>query len=132
MSDTKFKSGLPADVEDNLRTEYTTYCVDVYKRMKWKDDTLSEYDADDFRKFAKENFHAIPTVLRRELRDLLRSFGVYVPKGRTILIADALYEVAQKDIPWPANEKENPKSPGIGEESHQEQQKVLPQYWDQG
>jgi len=74
MSDMHFLSGLPADADEKVRTEYVTHYVETYKRKKWKDNILSEYYTDDFRTISKRNFHAIPTILRRELRDLLRSF----------------------------------------------------------
>lgn len=35
---------------------------------------------------------------RRKLRDLLCSRRVYVPKGRSILILDALYGVVKEEI----------------------------------
>lgn len=42
---------------------------------------------------------------RRKLRDLLQKRGVYVAKGRNILIFDALYDVFKNDIPRLSDEK---------------------------
>lgn len=69
---------------------------------------LSEYFAEDLANFNENNFKSISTMLRRELRDILRARGVYVPKGRDILIADALFRVLQNELPWPDDDDDAP------------------------
>lgn len=54
-----------------------------------------------------DDFKIINSDNRRELRDYLRTHGVYVPKGRGILIADALYAVVKEGIPWPQEAKDD-------------------------
>ena len=64
--------------------------------MDWYGATLSEYYAEDFATFTEENFNAISSNDRRQLRELLRKLGVYVRKGRGVSIAGELVELIAK------------------------------------
>lgn len=66
--------------------------------MDWKDNNLPEYFADEFAIFTVENFAAIPDNSQRIMRDIFIRRGVYVCKGRGVLIAEALLEVIKKEI----------------------------------
>ena len=63
---------------------------------------FSVYFADDFQKFAREDFAALPNSLRRELRDYLLKKDVYVRKGRSIQISNALYELVHTPASAPS------------------------------
>lgn len=74
----------------------------MYVRNKqWKNEDLSDYFADDCLSYTTDEFKLLDGEVRPKLRDLPRSRGVYVRKGRNIYIANALYEVVQDEIPWP-------------------------------
>lgn len=96
-----------------LRTVYRTNCprptrkltsifvLSAYRyRPYWRNDTISEYYADDFRDFTVDDFKIINPDSRRELGSLLRNRGVYVPKEMNVLMADRLFAVVQEDNPW--------------------------------
>lgn len=103
----RFATGLPDSADDETRLAFFNYCIENYKHMDWKGDSLSEYFADDFANFTVDNFASIPNNSRRTMRDLLRKRGVYVRKGRGVLISEALMEVVKEDLPWPNNERES-------------------------
>lgn len=75
--------------------------------MEWEGSTLSEYFTEDFKAFTSDHFSEIPTNDRRTMRDFLRKRGVYVRKGRGVLISDALLEVVKDDVPWPTEQTES-------------------------
>lgn len=104
----RFRNGLPAEATLDDKLAFATHCLQNYHVQQWSGDSLSEYFADDFGGFTKEDFKSIDSDTRRNLRDLLRSRGVFVPKGRNVLIADALHQVAQEDLPWPDEDLEKP------------------------
>ena len=110
--DARFANGLPDNADAEARLAFFKYCLSTYRRMDWTDKTLSEYFADDFKPFTLEHMNAIPNNDRRVMRDLLRKRGVFVRKGRGVLIADALYEVVQTDVPWPDGESTDVDPPG--------------------
>lgn len=60
--------------------------------------------ADDFRSYSPYDFRSIDSDIRCELRDHLRSNGVYVPKGRNIFISDARHRVVNEELSCPNNE----------------------------
>lgn len=101
----RFRSGLPDSATDENKRDFVAFRLDVYKKeSQWRNDTPSEYFADYFRDFDVSDFKMIDSDDRRKLRDILRSRRVYVAKGRSILISDALYSVVEKDTPWPPDE----------------------------
>lgn len=107
-SASRFSNGLPANATIEDKRAFAIHCAINYEKQNWHNDSLSEYFADDFRDFTVEDFTNIDTATRRNLRDLLRSRGVFVPKGRNIVIAQALHQVVQDDIPWPEDDTEKP------------------------
>lgn len=78
-----FKFDLLPEADDALRERFSRHTVQLYRQMNCTESTLSEYFAEDFSSFTAENFKSISSRFRRELRDLLRTRGVFVPKGRT-------------------------------------------------
>lgn len=70
---------------------FVAYRLHAYwTRSHWRTDTLSEYFAHDCKDVTVEDFKNLDPDARCELRDPLRNRGVYVPKGRNILISDGL------------------------------------------
>lgn len=83
-----------------LRSKPTSNIVNTYhERHHWHADTLSENFADDIRLYQISDLKAIKADNRREVWDLLRARGVYVPKGQNMLIADRVFAVVQENIP---------------------------------
>lgn len=58
-----------------------------------------------FSPFTAEDFKNIDPDGLRTYRDLLKERDVFVPKGRHILILDALYDIIKTDLPWPKKYK---------------------------
>lgn len=94
-----FPFGLPNDAGDNARAEFTIACTKLWRDKSWKGDILSEYYAEDFKSFSQDNFSALPEMVKRDLRDLLGERGVYLPKRRNVLNADALRRVIDEELP---------------------------------
>lgn len=99
--------GLPEDADDTVRADFTVAYTELYRNKNWKRETLSEYYAEDFKYFTKEKFAALPQAVKPDLRDLLRANGVYVPKERNVIIADAPRQAVEEDLPWPGTESGN-------------------------
>lgn len=101
----RFRFGLPETATLEDKRDFVSFRLATYRQEEqWTSDILSEYFADDFRLFTADDFKVADPDDRRKLRDLLRSRRVYVPKGRSILISDALYAVVKEEIPWPKDE----------------------------
>ena len=100
------KSALEASHE--IIAKFTQYSMDLYNKMGWKNNDLSEYYAEDFKDLTLNDFEGLPATLRRNLRNTLRENGVYIPKGRSTKIAQALYQVVQEDLAWPADDPDRP------------------------
>lgn len=115
-SDARFGHGLPDESTDEDKRLLVDFRVRSYKsRRHWKADTLAECSADDFARFSPDDFKLLNGDFRRELRDLLRNCGVYVPKGRGVLLPDGLYAFVKENFPCPTR--------GDGEEQdHDEKQ----------
>ena len=79
--DGKFDHGLPDQADAALQKEYAQYCLAVYRsRSKtWVNELLKEYFKEDFKKFTPVMFQALPQIILRDIRDHLRSHGVFVP-----------------------------------------------------
>lgn len=103
--DGKFKSGLPGESTAAIQEQYVHYCLAVYRKRKdiWVNDLLKEYFKEDFQKFTAIMFQNLPQHLRRDIRDHLRSHGVYVPISTALNIAYALDRVRREDLQWPTN-----------------------------
>ncbi len=52
----KFAHGLPSDTTTENIQEYTEYCLENYKAMQRKADSLLEYFCDDFKDFTVNDF----------------------------------------------------------------------------
>lgn len=114
-NDSRFQTGLPDNANPEDKAIFGSFCLQMYERnMQWKNEDLSEYFADDFRSYTTDVFKLIDGEVRRKIRDLLRTRGVYVREGRNIYISDTLYEVVKDDIPWPENEPQE--SPGAAQQ----------------
>lgn len=113
----RFRNGLPANATDADKKLFATHCTKNYKDQNWHGGSLSEYFADDFRDYSVDDLSALDTDLRRNLRDPLRQRGVYVPKGRNVVIAKALHQVIQEELPWPDEDPETPPSTSRHEDS---------------
>lgn len=100
-----FAKNLPYDATEELGLIFFKCCIANYKQMDRLSDTPSESFADDISAFTTEDFTNVPSNGRASMRDLLRTRGVYVRKGSGVTIANALFKVVKKDIPWPKNEK---------------------------
>lgn len=70
--------------------------------------SLSECFVDDFSLFSIDDFKAIDSDVRRNLRGILRKREVYVPKRQNTLIAYSLFQVVHKDILWPSEDSKKP------------------------
>ncbi len=109
----------PADLPDEDIEEFTKWKLEKYKASTRTGPGLSEAFAEDFQLFTKDTFGQCEPEILRDLRDLLRSRGVYVRMGRGISIAKELANVVQNDIPWPEDDHQRPvtRSP-VGACSH--------------
>lgn len=67
----------------------------------WRNDTISEYYADDVHDFSVDDFKGINRGSRRGRRGFFRNRGAYVLKGRNFLMTDGLFAVVQEEILWP-------------------------------
>lgn len=103
-----FSQWLPPNSDSETKRTFARFCLDNYTSQAWKGSSLSEFFADDFNEFTIEDFRSIDANIRRNLRDHLRLNGVYVPKGRTIQIANALHAVVDNHLEWPENDPDKP------------------------
>ena len=102
-TESEFSHRLPEGADDTKKNKFAQYCLDSYHvHPTWTGDTLSEYFAEDFQKFSIEDFSALPNSLRRELQDYLLEKDVYVRKGRSIQISNALYELVNNPASVPS------------------------------
>lgn len=76
--------------------------------MGWEGSTLSEYFAEDFSSSDLKHFSAIPNNGRRVKRDFLRKGGLFVRKGQSVQVVQALLEVVQTDVAWPDDHADRP------------------------
>lgn len=109
--DTRFANGPPDSADDETRSTFFNYCIGNFMRMDWHDESLSKYFVDDFASFTEENFGTIPNSSILIMYDLLPKRGVYVRKGRGVLIADAFLEVLKEETPCPENERGSTEQP---------------------
>lgn len=107
-SSLRFRNGLPADATQEDKKEFALYALNNYRAQEWNGSSLSEYFAEDFASFSIDDFATVDSDTRRNLRDLLRKRGVFVPKGRNIQISVSLHSVVQNDLPWPVEDEERP------------------------
>lgn len=106
-NENRFRKGLPENASAEDKNLFAIYCLENYERKTWKNDTLSEYFAEDFEKYSVEDFRNLDTDIRRRLRDHLRDKGVYVRKGRNVQMSIALFEAVHEDLAWPEDEQHN-------------------------
>jgi hypothetical protein len=85
---------------------YISWKIKIYTEKGWRDDYLWEYYQEDFNTFTKEVFTDCDSTLLRELRDILRTNGVYVKRARGVTIAKELFAVLeeQEQAEWPKEE----------------------------
>lgn len=88
-----FSQGRPEETTSEQKKDFARYCLELYTKQDWKYSSLSEFFADDFKSCTVADFRNFRGELRRELRDILRTRGVYVPKDQNVEIADSLYRV---------------------------------------
>lgn len=102
----RFRSGLPAEASLDDKLAFATLCLQNYRVQEQSGDSLSEYFADAFAGFKEKEFKSVDPDTCRNLWDLLRTRGIFVPKGRNVPSADVLNRVAQEDLPWPDGDYE--------------------------
>ena len=83
----RFANGFPDNADAEARLAFFNYCLSTHRRMDWTNQTLSEYFADYLKPFSLEKMSAIPNNDRSVMQNLLRKGGVFVRKGRGVLIA---------------------------------------------
>ena len=72
-------------------------------------DDLSILYRQDFGNFIAETFEQVKQIIQTNLCRFLRSYRVYVDKDRSFRTADTLIAATKKELPWLANDPENPK-----------------------
>ncbi len=77
-SSVNFAHGLPSDATTRMMQEYTEQCLENYKAIQWKADSLLEYFCNDFKDFTVNNLKARKRT-RRERYETIRS--VYAEKA---------------------------------------------------
>lgn len=96
----RFSHGIHQKATPADKQAYVKYRLLAYERHpQWLADTLSECYADDFRDFKIDDFKLVKTDIRRVLRDLLGSRGVYVSEGRNVFIAEGLFAIVKEKLP---------------------------------
>lgn len=103
-----FRYGLPAEATLNDKQTFATHCRQNCRVQEWSGGSLSEYFADDYNEFTPDDVKAIYSNTCKNLRDLFRSRGIFVTKGRNVLITDALYRVAEEDLAWREDDSDKP------------------------
>lgn len=117
----RFSNGLPADATLEDKKMFTTHCAKNYHAQEWYNESVSEHFVNDLWTYTVEDFAAIDSDTRRNLRDLLRHRGVFVPKGGNIIIAQALFQIVQEDLRWTDNDSEKPSDRSPEEKKNQSQ-----------
>lgn len=87
---THFRDRLPAEATNDFKAAFAAHWLASYRRQEWKSDSLTTFFAEDCCNFSEDDFKEIDCSTRRNLRDLPRNRGVFVPKVRSICIAVAL------------------------------------------
>ncbi|KAF6227508.1 hypothetical protein HO173_012248 [Letharia columbiana] len=95
----------PTDTDERIE-QFVRWRIQDYNENKWE--SLSDIFAEEFRLFAKEDFEALSKEQQYGLRNCLRANGVYVKKGRGVLMSESLANIVQEDIPWPLNDEDRP------------------------
>lgn len=104
----RFDSGLPASADAETNAAFAQHCCAVYNTETWNGFVLSEYFRTDFEPFTNDDFVAVPDTRKRRLRDLLCNCGVLVARGCGIPVANALFEAAQNELYWSADDNDRP------------------------
>ena len=105
LEDMLSKGAEPTDTNERLE-QFVLWRIQEYNENKW--DALSDIFAEEFQQFAKEDFETLSKKTLYGLRNCLRANGVYVKKGRGVLMSESLANIVQEDIPWPLNDEDRP------------------------
>src|SRR2546430_11169299 len=100
----------PDNLSDVDIVEFTRWRTEKYRDSTRTGSDLSDIFADDFEQFTKETFNQCDSDTLHGLRDLLRSRGVYVRRGRGVRAAKELADLVQKDTQWPEDDPQRPAS----------------------
>ena len=103
---------LPTDASGEEKKGYAAYMCEMYRSAYYLDrKQLRNHFRDDLKNYTLDDFRSLENTLRKELRDLLRSRGVYVEKKERKSIAEALFEAVQNPLhDWPMDDDERPPS----------------------
>ena len=87
--------GLPHPHNQDVEKKYCEYKLDLCRKRKdeWIEELLLEHFKEDFEDFTLEMLKNFPRVLRRDLRQHLTKYRVYVSIGVGINITTALHDV---------------------------------------
>ena len=105
------------EIKETL-TQFVRWRIKAYEQHK---KGLSDIFAEDFQQFVREDFETLEKDAMYSLRLCLRVNGVYVRKGRGVVVSQALADVVQKDILWPEDDEERPPSKHPQQPSQQAQ-----------
>lgn len=89
----RFARSLPRHATEDDKIDFLSFTLMHTNWTQGCHDTLPEYYADDFSKISVDDFKKFDTDARRELRGFPRSKTAYLPRGRNVFIADALFYV---------------------------------------
>ncbi|SLM34286.1 hypothetical protein LPUS_03028 [Lasallia pustulata] len=89
-------------------TLFVRWKIGIYKEFGWKGDELGELYEMDFDQFRAEDFERCEHNTQVLLRNVLRSQGLYVKKGRGVKIARELAYAIHNETKWPDDDPEKP------------------------
>ena len=100
-----FKIPLPADANKEIKAEFADYhAKGILANPKYDTFDTWEIYAEQFQHFNLEAFQSLPAGTKTDLRQVLRSKGVYVNKGRGQNRGRALLQALEEGLDWPSGE----------------------------
>ena len=87
---------------------YTAWRIERYKNKITNPIEMVDAFVMDFEGWQEHHFATMGYDEMRDLRTLIRSKGVYLKTGRGKSIARELVRLLEEDMPWPAEDPENP------------------------
>lgn len=93
----KFSNGLTANSTQEETRKFLRYCYSLdHDQSSWPGEVLGEYFQDDFESLKWNEFKNIDKTVRRNMRDLLRARGFYLPIGNNIRVPTVLFEIVKE------------------------------------